>query len=141
MLLETRRNCKREKIPLPELIRCDSAKLPFQSNSLDAIHAGAAMHCWPKINKSLSEIYRVLKPGGVYFATTIKQATGSNFKGAATQQGFSFFESEEEIQKLLKEAGFDGDGGSQEVRTEGSRCFVIKARKTKESEILTIPVN
>ena len=31
---------------VPELIRCDSAKLPLKSDSLSAIHAGAAMHCW-----------------------------------------------------------------------------------------------
>jgi ubiquinone/menaquinone biosynthesis C-methylase UbiE len=49
---------------------CDSAKLPLASNSVDAIHAGAAMYCWPNINQSISEIFRVLKPGGVYYSST-----------------------------------------------------------------------
>lgn len=30
------------------LVRCDAARLPFESGSVDAIHAGAAIHCWPQ---------------------------------------------------------------------------------------------
>jgi hypothetical protein len=55
MLIETRSRCRQDtdigKSRLPTLVRCDSAQLPFRSNSLDAIHAGAAMHCWPRINQ------------------------------------------------------------------------------------------
>ncbi|KAL3603715.1 hypothetical protein D5086_004574 [Populus alba] len=29
------------------LVRADIARLPFVSGSLDAVHAGAAIHCWP----------------------------------------------------------------------------------------------
>ena len=29
------------------LMRADAGRLPFKSGSLAAIHAGAAMHCWP----------------------------------------------------------------------------------------------
>ncbi|PNS93740.2 hypothetical protein POPTR_018G120000v4 [Populus trichocarpa] len=29
------------------LIRADVSRLPFASGSVDAVHAGAAMHCWP----------------------------------------------------------------------------------------------
>ncbi len=46
MLREARRRCIDEGIRPNALIRCDSARLPFKSDSLDAIHAGAAMHCW-----------------------------------------------------------------------------------------------
>lgn len=49
MLEETRRRCVEEGINPPELIRMDSSRLPFASNSLDAVHAGAAMHCWPRL--------------------------------------------------------------------------------------------
>lgn len=40
MLRETQLRFKREKIPVPELIRADAARLPFQTESVDAIHAG-----------------------------------------------------------------------------------------------------
>ena len=29
------------------LVRADISRLPFASCSVDAIHAGAAIHCWP----------------------------------------------------------------------------------------------
>ncbi|KAI3807782.1 hypothetical protein L1987_23716 [Smallanthus sonchifolius] len=29
------------------LVRADIARLPFASSSIDAVHAGAALHCWP----------------------------------------------------------------------------------------------
>uniref|UniRef100_A0A453T5V6 Methyltransferase type 11 domain-containing protein n=2 Tax=Aegilops tauschii subsp. strangulata TaxID=200361 RepID=A0A453T5V6_AEGTS len=52
------------------LVRADILRLPFASCSIDAIHAGAAIHCWPSPSNAIAEISRVLKPGGVFVATT-----------------------------------------------------------------------
>ncbi|CAM6040205.1 unnamed protein product [Sphagnum compactum] len=52
------------------LIRADVARLPFATSSLAAVHAGAAIHCWPQPTMSVAEICRVLKPGGVFVAST-----------------------------------------------------------------------
>ncbi|CAA7013347.1 unnamed protein product [Microthlaspi erraticum] len=52
------------------LVRADIARLPFLSGSVDAVHAGAALHCWPSPSSAVAEISRVLKPGGVFVATT-----------------------------------------------------------------------
>ncbi|KAL5705287.1 hypothetical protein ACHQM5_023612 [Ranunculus cassubicifolius] len=52
------------------LVRADIARLPFVSSSVDAVHAGAALHCWPSPSSGVAEISRVLKPGGVFVATT-----------------------------------------------------------------------
>ena len=72
MLREARQRCFLEKIsPLPEFVRCDAAKLPFKTASLDAVHAGAAMHCWPQLETALSEVYRVLKPGFYNYDCTL----------------------------------------------------------------------
>lgn len=49
MLRETARRFRVEGMDAPELVRCDAARLPFQTASLDAIHAGAALHCWPAL--------------------------------------------------------------------------------------------
>ncbi|XP_027332935.1 uncharacterized methyltransferase At1g78140, chloroplastic [Abrus precatorius] len=52
------------------LVRADISRLPFVSNSVDAVHAGAALHCWPSPLAAVAEISRVLRPGGVFVATT-----------------------------------------------------------------------
>jgi ubiquinone/menaquinone biosynthesis C-methylase UbiE len=56
-----------------ELVRLDVGAIPMRNNSVDFLHAGAAMHCWPDLPMAASEIYRVLKPGGRYFATTVRR--------------------------------------------------------------------
>lgn len=63
---------KEEDFPKEKLIlvRADIARLPFASNSIDAVHAGAALHCWPSPSAAVAEISRVLRPGGVFVATT-----------------------------------------------------------------------
>ncbi|KAH0849631.1 hypothetical protein HID58_096233 [Brassica napus] len=38
------------------LVRADIARLPFLSGSVDAVHAGAALHCWP--SPSSAELMR-----------------------------------------------------------------------------------
>eukprot|EP00884_Botryococcus_braunii_P021550 jgi/Botrbrau1/8079/Bobra.0230s0006.1 len=46
------------------LLRADVGRLPFRTASLAAVHAGAAIHCWPNPAVAVAEISRVLKPGG-----------------------------------------------------------------------------
>lgn len=52
------------------LVRADVSRLPFASGSVDAVHAGAALHCWPSPSNAVAEISRVLRSGGVFVATT-----------------------------------------------------------------------
>ncbi|KAF8072844.1 methyltransferase [Scenedesmus sp. PABB004] len=51
-------------------VRADVGRLPFATGSVDAIHAGAAIHCWPNPQAAMAEISRVLRPGGVLVAST-----------------------------------------------------------------------
>lgn len=114
-----------------DLVRCDVGSIPMTTNSLDALHAGAAMHCWPDLDAALSEIYRVLKPGGKYFATTflseyfsVVQATGGD---SIQQQAFQLFESTDVLRDMVIKAGFEERNVQIEVL--GKACVVIRAEK------------
>ncbi|NVO10535.1 MAG: methyltransferase domain-containing protein [Bacteroidales bacterium] len=45
--------------------RCDSENLPFGDNSFDFVSCSGALHAFPNAEKSLREMQRVLKIGGV----------------------------------------------------------------------------
>eukprot|EP01035_Chromulina_nebulosa_P018249 gene18249-23922_t len=137
MIAETYRLIKAENLTLPEIIRCDSARLPLADNSIDAIHAGAAMHCWPRVENALAEIYRVLKPTGVFYASTFLSSAYSlpNSSRSSYNNGniiiggeyFNVFESIDLLKDLTNNAGFKE--GQVIVRKEGNGCAIIKAIK------------
>ena len=56
-------------------VRADVGRLPFATGSVDVVHAGAAMHCWPSPSAAVVEIARVLAPGGVFVASTFMDPT------------------------------------------------------------------
>ncbi|KAL9181395.1 hypothetical protein ACHAXT_010200 [Thalassiosira profunda] len=121
-----------------DLVRCDVAKIPMKTDSIDAFHAGAAMHCWPEIEKSLAEIHRVLTPGGRYFATTF---LGTYFNGVASAeratnggadleqnlQAFQYFPSVDYLRDLLLDAGFEKD--KVDIEVVGASCVIIRCEK------------
>jgi SAM-dependent methyltransferase len=53
-----------------ELVRGDASYLPFGDGVLAGVHAGAALHLWPSPHEGVSEVARVLRPGGVFVAST-----------------------------------------------------------------------
>ena len=138
MLQETRRRFLEEGLTPPETVRLDSAKLPFADNSVDFLHAGAAMHCWPRLPQALAEVHRVLKPRGKFFASTFFrtiQGTPGVLKrlGLANRRasdgGMYMFEDEGEIENFLRDAGFCGEAGQVHIRRQGRGCAIVKAMK------------
>ena len=89
------------------IIRGDVEVLPLLDNSLDAIYAGAAMHCWDNTEEAMKNIYQVLRKGGKLFATTFVRPLPSIV--------FRFF-SVEELYNLVREAGFSQDKVQIETR-------------------------
>ncbi len=49
-----------------EFVKGDSEALPFDENSFDAITVSFGIRNFENLEKGLSEIYRVLKPGGIF---------------------------------------------------------------------------
>nr|XP_029121944.1 uncharacterized methyltransferase At2g41040, chloroplastic isoform X2 [Elaeis guineensis] len=97
------------------LVRADISRLPFASCSVDAIHAGAALHCWPSPSNAVAEISRVLRSGGVFVATTfLSSPLNSPFSSGALRPLRQFFGqenssynyfTEKEIEDLCKSCG------------------------------------
>ena len=69
-----------------EMIQGDSEALPFEDNSFDAITVAFGVRNFENLNKGLSEIYRVLKPGGTFVVLETSVPTKFPFK-----QGYHFY--------------------------------------------------
>ncbi|KAF5740222.1 hypothetical protein HS088_TW11G00288 [Tripterygium wilfordii] len=127
--VEKEENFPKEKLTL---VRADISRLPFVSSSIDAVHAGAAIHCWPSPSSAVAEISRVLRPGGVLVATTFildGPFTFIPFFGIISQKltqisGNRFFQSEREFEELC---GACGLVGFQCIRNQ--RFVMFSARK------------
>ncbi len=57
---------KNELTHLINLFKADSESLPFNNDSFDAVIVGFGVRNFENLQLGLSEIYRVLKPGGVF---------------------------------------------------------------------------
>lgn len=58
---------------LPQSLRfavCDATALPYDAESYDAVLIANALHIMPEPDKAMSEIRRVVKTGGCFFAPT-----------------------------------------------------------------------
>merc|ERR1739848_145012 len=91
-----------------DLVRLDVGQIPMKTESVDCLHAGAAMHCWPDLNAAVSEIHRILKPGGRYFASTFLSTyfrSLSEMDGQVgvtpSQRAFQYFDSIDTLEDLL----------------------------------------
>ncbi|KAI4335626.1 hypothetical protein L6164_014258 [Bauhinia variegata] len=91
------------------LVRADVSRLPFSSGSVDAVHAGAALHCWPSPSNAIAEITRILRSGGVFVGTTFLRHTPSTPwivrpLRERILQGYSYL-TEEEIEDVCTSCG------------------------------------
>lgn len=127
--------------PQIDFVRADVSNLPFCDHSFDAIHAGAAIHCWVKLQDGLKEVNRILKKDGKFFATTflrgayipdaIRNPKVDSLKSVGKlivnvtefSNPFRFFEIDE-LEWMLKAAGFVD---VQVERIQG--CLIAKGRK------------
>lgn len=58
----------------------DATALPYAPESFDAVVISNALHIMPHPEKALSEIWRVLKPGGLLFAPTFIHGESTGFR-------------------------------------------------------------
>jgi demethylmenaquinone methyltransferase / 2-methoxy-6-polyprenyl-1,4-benzoquinol methylase len=63
-----------------ELIKADSENLPFDKDTFDAATVGFGVRNFENLEKGLSEIFRVLKPGGVFVVLEFSKPKKTPFK-------------------------------------------------------------
>ena len=78
-------------------LRGDVEALPLLPNSVDAIYAGAALHCWPDAQTGINNLYQILRAGGKFYGTT--------FLKPLPNLVFRFF-TPHELRQLLCQTGF-----------------------------------
>ncbi|MEX2349417.1 MAG: bifunctional demethylmenaquinone methyltransferase/2-methoxy-6-polyprenyl-1,4-benzoquinol methylase UbiE [Flavobacteriaceae bacterium] len=69
-----------------EFLQGDSEAMPFEDNSFDAITVAFGVRNFEDLEKGLSEILRVLKPGGTFVVLETSVPTKTPFK-----QGYHFY--------------------------------------------------
>ncbi len=69
-----------------EFLQGDSEAMPFEANSFDAITVAFGVRNFEDLDKGLSEILRVLKPGGIFVVLETSVPTRTPFK-----QGYHFY--------------------------------------------------
>lgn len=131
------------RVPNISFVRADVSNLPFSHNVFDAVHAGAALHCWPCVQDGLREVRRILKPGGRFFATTF--FSGAYFPDrepfklalrvadqlqlrSRVSSPYNFFEPDQ-LEYILRATGF----ASVEVERRGG-CAIIRCREREGSD-------
>ncbi|APG60225.1 bifunctional demethylmenaquinone methyltransferase/2-methoxy-6-polyprenyl-1,4-benzoquinol methylase UbiE [Christiangramia salexigens] len=69
-----------------EMIQGDSENLPFEDSSFNAITVAFGVRNFEDLEKGLEEIYRVLKPGGIFVVLETSVPTKFPFR-----QGYNFY--------------------------------------------------
>jgi SAM-dependent methyltransferase len=90
-------------------IRASAQKIPFDVNEFDVVNCGGALHFFPDPQHVLSEVHRVLKPGGRFTVATLRHGDsplGEHFGGARhLLYGINSF-TPRDLDGRLRQAGF-----------------------------------
>lgn len=83
----------------------DVASLPFRTGAFDAVTAVETIYFWPEVERGLSEVFRVLKPGGHFI---IANEEHNPERAAIWSKRISLMNVYDaaDIERLLTKAGF-----------------------------------
>ena len=82
------------------------AELPFEAEQFEAVTAFETVYFWPELAQNFREVYRVLKPGGVFFICN--EANGETTKDDKWTQiidGMTIYK-DSQLKAFLEQAGF-----------------------------------
>ncbi|MBE9005772.1 class I SAM-dependent methyltransferase [Fortiea sp. LEGE XX443] len=124
----------RQNVPEAAYVEAFAEKMPFTDNSFDVVHTSAALHEMQseQLQQIIQEVYRVLKPGGVFTLVDFHAPTNPIF-WPGVSLFLLLFETETawqliktDLPVLLSEIGFNVD---QSTLYAGGSLQVIQAKK------------
>jgi len=124
----------RLNVPLASYVEAFAEEMPFADNLFDVVHTSVALHEMQpqQLRKIINEVYRVLKPGGVFTLVDFHAPTNPIF-WPGVSVFLLLFETETawellktDLAKLLTETGFEA---SELTLYAGGSLQVIQAKK------------
>jgi ubiquinone/menaquinone biosynthesis C-methylase UbiE len=118
-----------------ELRRADAAKLPYPDCAFDTANIANSIHCFPDVQGALSDIFRVLKPGGSLAVNVLLYPRGPwPFRQIADrldrwgiQKGILYTPyTREEIRRRIEREGF-----AILSESVSGNCYDVLARKPR----------
>ena len=105
------------------LVRADAHNLPFADGSMNGVNNSSALHSYDDTRQAFLEIRRVLRPGGLYVASTYSKSQSIMGRFASRIAGIRRFDAAE-LQAQLSRIGF---ADYEEIHFGNS--FVFRVRK------------
>ncbi|MEH2218568.1 MAG: class I SAM-dependent methyltransferase [Nostoc sp.] len=131
------KSLERARLNVPEAsyVEAFAEEMPFADNLFDVVHTSVALHEMQpqQLRKIMNEVYRVLKPGGVFTLIDFHASTNPIF-WPGISLFLLLFETETawqllktDLARLLTEVGFDE---SEPILYSGGSLQVIQAKKS-----------
>jgi ubiquinone/menaquinone biosynthesis C-methylase UbiE len=124
----------RQNVPLASYVEAFAEQMPFADNLFDVVHTSVALHEMQpqQLRKIINEVYRVLKPGGVFTLVDFHAPTNPIF-WPGVSVFLLLFETETawellktDLAELLAEIGFEV---GEPILYAGGSLQVIQAKK------------
>ena len=89
-----------------EIFQAGAECLPFKDNTIDLVTAFETVYFWPGLPKCFQEVYRVLKPGGIFLICNESNGdTDKDEKWTELIGGMTIYR-DVELKAAMQEAGF-----------------------------------